>query len=94
MKAMLRAVKLQLSYLNTTAYQAAGAKFIHIPLECDRFEFGSDDYLTCYIQHFSSTVYHPVGTCKMRPDNDSTAVVDSRLRIRCIKNLRQIDASM
>jgi choline dehydrogenase-like flavoprotein len=39
-----------------------------------------------------TTIYHPVGTCKM--GEDPMAVVDSRLRVRGIAGLRVIDASV
>ena len=42
----------------------------------------------------STTFYHPVGTSKMGPDNDVNAVVDSRLNVRGVKRLRQIDAGI
>jgi choline dehydrogenase len=38
------------------------------------------------------TVYHPVGTCKM--GNDPLAVVNDRLQVHGIENLRVIDASV
>ena len=41
-----------------------------------------------------STIYHPVGTCKMGPDNDTLAVVDARLRVKGIEGLRVVDASI
>ena len=40
------------------------------------------------------TIYHPVGTCKMGPDNDPMAVVDHRCRVRGIDGLRVVDASV
>jgi choline dehydrogenase len=41
----------------------------------------------------SGTVYHPVSTCRMGPDA-SRAVVDARLRVHGLENLRVIDASI
>ncbi|MGE5268611.1 MAG: GMC family oxidoreductase, partial [Thiohalocapsa sp.] len=37
---------------------------------------------------------HPVGTCRMGPDSDLTAVVDPRLRVHGIQGLRVADASI
>jgi len=43
-------------------------------------------------QESGTTIYHPVGTCKM--GEDPRAVVDSRLRVNGVTNLRVIDASV
>ena len=48
--------------------------------------------LTDYIRANGTTIYHPVGTCKM--GEDPQAVVDSRLRVRGMSGLRVIDASI
>jgi choline dehydrogenase-like flavoprotein len=42
----------------------------------------------------ADTQYHPIGTCKMGPDSDSTAVVDAQLRVRGVGALRVADASI
>ena len=44
------------------------------------------------IREKADTVYHPVGTCKM--GNDEMAVVDNKLIVRGIANLRVVDASI
>ena len=41
-----------------------------------------------------STIFHPVGTAKMGLASDPLAVVDERLRVRGLTNLRVIDASV
>ena len=41
-----------------------------------------------------TTIFHPVGTCKMGPGHDTSAVVDDQLRVHGIKGLRVIDASI
>ncbi|OWF66248.1 choline dehydrogenase [Polynucleobacter hirudinilacicola] len=40
-----------------------------------------------------TTIFHPVGTCKMGRVDDPMAVLDSQLRIRGIHHLRVVDAS-
>jgi choline dehydrogenase-like flavoprotein len=52
----------------------------------------TDAQLIEYIRNNAETIYHPVGTCKM--GNDDQAVVDDRLRVHGIANLRVVDASI
>ena len=55
---------------------------------------GYDDEgrLRAFFRDHCTTIYHPVGTCKM--GEDPMAVVDSRLRVRGVQSLRVIDASV
>jgi choline dehydrogenase len=41
-----------------------------------------------------TTIFHPVGTCRMGRATDAEAVVDPQLRVRGIERLRVIDASV
>jgi choline dehydrogenase len=45
-----------------------------------------------YARGYSTTVFHPCGTCKM--GSDPRAVVDARLKVRGIEGLRVADASI
>ena len=47
-----------------------------------------------YIKRTAWTVHHPLGTCKMGPDSDDTAVVDPQLRVRGVDGLRVVDGSV
>ncbi|KAJ9582132.1 hypothetical protein L9F63_003527 [Diploptera punctata] len=79
----------------TKAFQKYGSKVHDIPLPpCEKFGFGTDKYFECMMRHFSFTIYHISGTCKMGPKGDPTAVVDPRLRVHGIKGLRVIDVSI
>ncbi len=55
-------------------------------------QYQSDEELLEAARQHSQTIYHPAGTCKM--GHDDMAVVDDRLRVRGVKNLRVVDASI
>ncbi|KAF5286211.1 hypothetical protein FQA39_LY16381 [Lamprigera yunnana] len=61
---------------------------------CERYDFLSEKYWGCQARHYTLTIYHPVGTAKMGPDSDRMAVVDHRLKVKGIRNLRVVDASI
>lgn len=50
--------------------------------------------LTRFAQETVKTNYHPSGSLKMGRDDDPMAVVDARLRVRGVENLRVIDCSI
>ena len=52
----------------------------------------SDADLAKAAGQIGTTIFHPVGTCKMGPD--PMAVVDERLRVRGLVGLRVVDASI
>ena len=56
--------------------------------------FQTDEQLVTAAGNVGTTIFHPVGTCRMGDANDPAAVVDSQLRVRGVDALRVIDASI
>src|SRR5262249_25597530 len=56
--------------------------------------FQSDEELLKAAGNIGTTIFHPVGTCKMGRESDSAAVVDTKFRVRGVERLRVIDASI
>ncbi|KAJ8871916.1 hypothetical protein PR048_028256 [Dryococelus australis] len=79
----------------TFAFQTSQIKLNTQPLPgCEHFPFNSTSYWECILQKYTQPMDHPVGTCKMGPSSDSEAVVDAKLNVYGIQNLRVIDASI
>ena len=54
----------------------------------------SDDEWLDYARGYGSTAYHLIGTNRMGPATDRTAVVDDQLRVHGFQGLRVVDASV
>ncbi|MFZ6655050.1 GMC family oxidoreductase [Undibacterium sp. TJN19] len=57
-------------------------------------QFITEEELANAAGDIGTTIFHPVGTCKMGRMDDKMAVVDSALRVRGIAGLRVADASV
>jgi choline dehydrogenase len=57
-------------------------------------QYQTDEDLVRLAGEIGTTIFHPVGTCKMGQADDPTAVVDTRLRVRGVAGLRVVDASV
>jgi len=55
-------------------------------------DISTDEQLARAASELGTTIFHPVGTCRM--GNDRMAVVDDRLKVRDMAGLRVIDASV
>jgi choline dehydrogenase-like flavoprotein len=53
----------------------------------------TDEALMKHCRRFVKTNYHPAGTCRMGPNGDRMAVLDSNLRVRGVERLRICDLS-
>ena len=100
--------KIKMNYLSTPEDRkvtADGLKLIRkIVLETETFakyepeEFRpgisiqNDEELVKAASDYAQTIFHPVGTCKM--GNDENSVVNDRLVVHGIENLRIVDASI
>ena len=67
------------------------AKFRHKELFGISDDMSDEDWEEA-IRSRADTIYHPVGTCRMGSDDD--AVVDPELRVRGLKAIRVVDASI
>ncbi|KAJ8959304.1 hypothetical protein NQ318_021990 [Aromia moschata] len=88
-------VQLALRLSDTDALQRLDATLQGGPLRaCRHFKYPSRKYWYCAIRQLTMDVFHPVGTCPMGPYPDEGDVVDSKLRVHGVKNLRVADASV
>jgi choline dehydrogenase-like flavoprotein len=88
LQTLLRGGRLLQRILRAPAFASVRGKPLYATEEDDEATLIED------IRNRADTVYHPVGTCKIGADNDPMAVVDPRLRVRGVKALRVIDASV
>lgn len=92
----IRAIEVIHKLEKTKAFQQINATLLKssAPYCMDNFVYGSKEFWGCHARHLTFTVYHYSGTCKMGPATDRNAVLDERLRIRGISNLRVADGSI
>lgn len=94
-KILYEGIRIVKRLINTPPLQSLGAKVHRKPLPaCSMFEFDSESYWYCYIEHITLTSYHPVGTCRMGPPSDPSSVVSPQLRVHNTNHLYVIDASV
>jgi len=88
-RTIVEGAKIEYAISQTVAMSKINTTIHNIPPPgCEGYAFLSDEYWECQARHYTMTIYHPVGTCKMGPVDDEYAVVDERLRVRGIKGLR------
>lgn len=81
--------------LKTKPMKQLGAELNTQPFPgCEVERFDTDSYWRCYIRHLTLTVYHPVGTCRMGFDKNSSVVRPDTFQVHDIDNLYICDASV
>lgn len=94
-KTIVKGALMTRKLFKTKTFRKGGITKYTIPAEgCKHFKFESTKYFECASKKYAMPISHVAGTCKMGPRNDSTAVIDSKLRVHGIHGLRVIDASI
>lgn len=94
-KVLVAGARVAKKIADTKVFKNHGFKRSWDPMPgCENFVMDSDEYFECVAKTYTFTAYHPVGTCKMGPESDPEAVVDSKLRVYGVKGLRVVDASI
>lgn len=84
---LLRAIKKSMSILSASPLKAYSNETAIFP-DLD----ATDEAILVHIKQTLETLYHPVGTCKM--GTDAMAVTDHTLKVKKVKGLRVVDASV
>lgn len=82
-------------YEDTPTFQRLGARLPPNPHPgCLNIPFRSDNYWRCLIRQQTASIMHLVSTCPMGRERDPRTVVDSRLKVIGLENLRVCDGSV
>ncbi|KAG6460379.1 glucose dehydrogenase [FAD, quinone] [Manduca sexta] len=82
-----------LTILNTTMFREMNSEVVNMDVrQCNHLEFGSHDYWKCFVKNTAGTEWHTSSTCRM--GREGLGVVNERLQVYGVKNLRIADASV
>ncbi|KAJ8937525.1 hypothetical protein NQ314_011804 [Rhamnusium bicolor] len=94
-KTMIAGIRFIQKLANTTAFRKMGARLHDLSVHgCEEMVFDSDEYWECALRTMALTLYHLLGTAKMGPRGDPTAVVNNHLQVYGIHSLRVCDCSV
>lgn len=92
---LVEGIQIALSLANTSAMAKYNMTLSNRPLPaCSQYPFLSKEYWACAVRQNTGPENHQAGSCKMGPLSDPLAVVDDRLRVHGIRNVRVADASV
>ena len=90
---LLKGIRLVQKLVNTSAFDGVRGRLL-VEKAASPYKYDTDKFWWWYIQQSTLTLHHPVGTCRMGALEDDTTVVDPQLRVKGVKNLRVVDASV
>ncbi|XP_054715397.1 LOW QUALITY PROTEIN: glucose dehydrogenase [FAD, quinone]-like [Uloborus diversus] len=92
---VVQGLKVCKKLMGNSAMEKVGARlFASLLPGCEKFADDEELYLRCVVRTLVITTNHQVGTAKMGDPNDPTTVVDPRLKVKTIRGLRVVDASV
>lgn len=81
-RAMIQGIRETIELTKTKALQEFGSSLLPEAVSgCQDLKTDSNEYWECAIRTLTMSVWHYSGTAKMGPNNDTSAVVDERLRV-------------
>ncbi|XP_014217222.1 glucose dehydrogenase [FAD, quinone]-like [Copidosoma floridanum] len=94
-RVLIKGIRATIQLSKTKAMQQYGSQLNdRVVPGCEKYEPDSDAYWECALRTYTFTIWHHSGTCKMGRDDDESSVVNSRLKVKGITNLRVADTSV
>lgn len=92
---VVNGIKLVNLLTETLPFLNHGSQLVRVNLPaCDNFQYQSDIYWECYVRQLTIPAAHSVGSCRMGPLAEPATVVDPTLKVKGVKGLRVVDASI
>ena len=92
---LVEGIKIAFKIGNSSAFSKDNSRFHDNPFPlCSDIEMYTDAYWECFVRAMTTTDHHPVGTCRMGVKGDKGTVVDSRMRVMGLQNVRVVDGSV
>ncbi|CAH1731842.1 unnamed protein product [Aphis gossypii] len=92
---LVEGIKFVLAMAKTMPFSQYGSRLHNITFpDCAKLLLLTNAYWECMVRQYTVSMNNPVGTAKMGPKWDKTAVVDPQLQVHGVNGLRVVDASI
>lgn len=91
----IEGIKITLASTKTEGLGKLNSRYFNKPMPwCESDTVGTDEYWSCCVRSYGFTLFTTVRTVRMGSVSDPTTGVDSRLRVKGVKNVRVADCSV